>query len=83
VFVRWERRRGPGLFPLAPLLERKASGAPEDGSDEEPEESAHESRNDLLDSMHDARLGTGTEGNAHPEADDGPQEGSDKVWRPR
>ena len=64
------------LFPLPPLLEGPAKGAPEDGSDEESKKSAHEPRSDLLEFIHAARVGT--EGHPHPETGDGPQEGSHK-----
>lgn len=68
------------FFPLPPRLEGRAKGTPKDGSDEEPERSAHESRSDLLELMHAAPVGT--EGHPHPEADDGPQEGSHKGASP-
>jgi hypothetical protein len=60
------------LFPLPRRLEGPASGASEDGSDEESKKSAREPRSDLLQFMHATRVGP--ESHANYEADEHPQE---------
>lgn len=62
------------LFPLPRRLEGPASGASEDGSDEESKKSAHEPRSDLFQFMHFTRVGP--ESKANYEADEDPQEHS-------